>query len=170
MKTIKDTNYKVDQFGIVYGLNGKPLKPATDKKGYLRVGLTINKKLCTKKVHRLVATEFIPNPNNKPCVNHIDGNKKNNNISNLEWVTYKENTEHAIKNGLFYFNSSEQSKNKISKKGSLNGNSLLTEKDVLQIRKKYKPRIYTISILAFEYNVTKSCIKDVVNRNSWKHI
>lgn len=76
MKTIKDTNYKVDQFGIIYGLNGKPLKPATDKKGYLRVGLTINKKLCTKKVHRLVAIEFIPNPENKPCVNHIDGNKK----------------------------------------------------------------------------------------------
>lgn len=170
MKTIKDTNYKVDQFGIVYGLNGKPLKPATDKKGYLRVGLTINKKLCTKKVHRLVAIEFITNPKNKPCVNHIDGNKKNNNVLNLEWATYKENTAHAIENKLFCFNTSEKSINKIIKKGSLNGNSLLTEHDVLEIRKKYKPRIYTRSMLAIEYKVKESCIKDVVNRNSWKHI
>lgn len=170
MKTIKDTNYKVDQFGIIYGLNGKPLKPATDKKGYLRVGLTINKKLCTKKVHRLVAIEFIPNPENKPCVNHIDGNKKNNNVLNLEWATYKENTTHAIENKLFCFDTSEKSINKIIKKGSLNGNSLLTEQDVLEIRKKYKPRIYTRSMLAIEYKVKESCIKDVVNRNSWKHI
>jgi hypothetical protein len=170
MKTIKDTNYKVDQFGNVYGLNGKVLKPATDQKGYLRVGLTIDKKLCTKKVHRLVAIEFIENPQNKPCVNHIDGNKKNNSVDNLEWVTYKENTNHAIKNGLFCFSNSEKSINKIIKKGSLNGNSLLTENDVLEIRQKYKPRIYTRSMLAIEYKVKESCIKDVVNRNSWKHI
>jgi hypothetical protein len=170
MKNIKDTNYKVDKYGSVFGLNGKELKPATDKKGYLRVGLTINKKLCTKKVHRLVAIEFIPNPLNKPCVNHIDGNKKNNNVTNLEWVTYKENTEHAIKNNLFYFNTSDQSVNKILKKGSLNGNALLNEDLVLQIRSKYKPRIYTIAMLALEYNVKASCIKDVISRKSWKHI
>ena len=73
-------------------------------------------------------------------------------------------------NKLFCFNTSEKSINKIIKKGSLNGNSLLTEQDVLEIRKKYKPRIYTRSMLAIEYKVKESCIKDVVNRNSWKHI
>jgi hypothetical protein len=51
-------------------------------------------------VHRIVASAFIPNPSNKPCINHKDGNKKNNNISNLEWVTYKENFDHALKNGF----------------------------------------------------------------------
>jgi hypothetical protein len=71
---------------------------------------------------------------------------------------------------LFSFSNSEKSINKIIKKGSLNGNSLLTEKDVLEIRQKYKPRIYTRSMLAIEYKVKESCIKDVVNRNSWKHI
>ena len=167
---IKGTNYKVDKIGNVYGLNGRKLKPAKDRKGYLRVGLTIDGKLCTKKVHRLIAEAFIPNPENKPQVNHINGIKDDNFVDNLEWVTHKENTKHAIDNGLFYFNSSKESINKIIKKGSLNGNALLSEEKVLEIRKKYKPRIYTKAMLALEYGVKESCIKDVVNRNSWNHI
>jgi hypothetical protein len=123
-----------------------------------------------KKVHRLIAEAFIPNPENKPQVNHINGIKYDNFVDNLEWVTHKENTKHAIDNGLFYFNSSEESINKIIKKGSLNGNALLSEEKVLEIRKKYKPRIYTKAMLALEYGVKESCIKDVVNRNSWNHI
>ena len=170
MENIENTNYKVDNLGNVYGLNGNKLKPATDKKGYLRVGLMLDKKLCTRKVHRLVALAFIKNPLNKATVNHINGIKTDNRVENLEWNTYKENTKHAIDNNLFYFNTSKQSVNKIIKKGSLNGNALLTEDKVIEIRKKYKPRIYTRIMLALEYNVKQSCIKDIVNRNSWKHI
>lgn len=146
------------------------LKPTTDKKGYKRVGLQINGVLQTKKVHRLVAEAFIPNPEKKPCVNHINGIKSDNRVENLEWVTYKENTQHAIDNNLFIFQTPEKSINKIIKKGELNGFSLLTEKQVLEIRKKYKPRIITREVLAKEYNVTVSCIKDVLSRRSWKHI
>lgn len=70
-----------------------------DTTGYESVALS-NSGDKTFMVHRLVADAFIPNPKGLPCVNHIDGNKKNNVVSNLEWVTYSENTRHAIRIGL----------------------------------------------------------------------
>jgi len=146
------------------------LKPAKDKRGYLRVGLAIEGKLVTKKVHRLVATAFIPNPENKPQVNHIDGNKQNNNVINLEWCTAKENTAHAIKMNLFSFQTSEKSINITIKRGELNGKSILTESEVVQIRNLFKPRIYTREMLAKQFGVKASTIKDIVNKKSWRHI
>jgi DNA-binding NarL/FixJ family response regulator len=68
--------------------------------GYINVMLRKNNKPLTKRVHRLVAEAFVPNPDNKLVVNHIDGNKKNNKASNLEWMTYSENTLHSFKTGL----------------------------------------------------------------------
>ena len=77
------------------------LKPVLNNvNGYKYIGLTINNKHVNKSIHRLVAENFIPNPENKPEVNHKDGNKLNNDFSNLEWVTSKENQAHAIENGL----------------------------------------------------------------------
>ncbi len=66
--------------------------------GYIQIGLCKNGKCVTKKVHRIVAEAFITNPYNKPCVNHIDGNKENNCVNNLEWCSYKENSIHYVKN------------------------------------------------------------------------
>ena len=68
--------------------------------GYLHVQLFKNKKQKYSRVHRLVAQTFIPNCENKPYVNHKDGNKQNNCVDNLEWCTAKENTHHALENGL----------------------------------------------------------------------
>lgn len=80
---------------------GVMLRPTLGKEGYYSVLLTIlqNQKLCS--VHRLVATTFIPNPEHKPQVNHIDGNKLNNEVSNLEWVTQSENMQHARDTGVW---------------------------------------------------------------------
>jgi hypothetical protein len=75
-------------------------KPYISNKGYMQIGLTIDKKFSTKTIHRLVAEAFIPNPNKFLQVNHIDGDKFNNNVENLEWCTAKGNIKHAYNNNL----------------------------------------------------------------------
>lgn len=88
--------YLVSDDGKVYSLlTNKCLHPAS-KSGYLQVTLSNNKSLVYCTVHRLVAEAFIPNPDKKKQVNHIDGNKSNNSVSNLEWCTCRENIIHCI--------------------------------------------------------------------------
>lgn len=82
-------------------LEEKILKPAIQENGYCRIGLQKNNKRKSYQVHRLVALTFIPNLENKRTVNHIDGNKLNNNVNNLEWATDSENLKHAYDNHLF---------------------------------------------------------------------
>ena len=88
-------------FGAVYGVKSKKfLKPAIGPGGYLRVKLYRDARGKSIPIHRIVATSFISNTSNKSQVNHKDGNKRNNRVSNLEWVTQSENQIHAYKNGL----------------------------------------------------------------------
>lgn len=81
--------------------DGRILKTQKDKKGYLRVRVTINRIKKTYKVHRLVASTFIENPSDLPQVNHINGDKTDNRVSNLEWVNNYDNAHHAIEHGLW---------------------------------------------------------------------
>ena len=93
-------NYFVSTIGRVKNINtGRILKQGTVTHGYLAVNLFKHNIGKTKKVHRLVAQTFIPNPKLKEFVNHKDFNKSNNNIDNLEWVTPKENSHHAKMGG-----------------------------------------------------------------------
>ena len=87
-------NYQVSSWGRVRSANGI-LKPYRNKKGYLKVGLSKDGKCHKKRVNRLVAMAFIDNPNDLPFVDHIDGNKENNSITNLRWVTDEDNRAHA---------------------------------------------------------------------------
>lgn len=96
-----ETNYSISDAGEVKNdTTNYILKPAIQQ-GYAHVTIYINKKGKRVKIHRLVASAFIPNPENKPYVNHIDGNRSNNQVDNLEWVTPSENTRHAVGTGLF---------------------------------------------------------------------
>lgn len=98
--------YQVSNLGEIMSLNymhtkqSQILKIKKTYDGYNRVNLCKNGKVTTCSVHILVAKAFIPNINNKPQVNHKDGNKDNNRVDNLEWVTGKENVIHSIKTGL----------------------------------------------------------------------
>jgi len=100
-KTIPEfTSYKVYEDGRVFSsLTSKFLKPLHHKDGTLRVNLYNEGKRKGKYVHRLVAEAFIPNPDRKPQVDHIDGNKQNNHISNLRWCTDEENQDFRVEQG-----------------------------------------------------------------------
>ena len=89
-------NYEVSNLGNVRNIKtGRILKGKDDTHGYLKVGLCKDKKKTNKKIHRLVAEAFIENPENKPCVDHIDNNKKNNDITNLRFATVSENNQNS---------------------------------------------------------------------------
>ena len=97
--------YEVSNFGNVRSLKrntteGKVLKQGWHTRGYSNVSLSKGNNHKTRSIHRLVAETFIPNPNNLPEVNHKDGNKKNNCVENLEWVTRIENVLHSMETGL----------------------------------------------------------------------
>ena len=86
-------NYEVSNIGNVRNIKrGNILKPMLDKDGYMIVNLYALKKMVTKKIHRIVCESFIENPDNKTCVDHIDNNRSNNNISNLRFATVAENS------------------------------------------------------------------------------
>ena len=131
------------------------MKPTINTCGYFIVTLCINGTKKIKRVNRLVAIEFIPNPENKPEVNHKEGNKLDNRDFMLEWTTAKENTQHSFDNGL-----------QVSRKGVKHHNTNLTESDVLSIRSSKLLQ----KELAKIYNVRQQAISDIVNRRRWKHI
>lgn len=109
-------------------------------------------------VHRLVAIAFIPNPENKPEVNHLRGYKNGDGVDNLEWATKPENEKHAHKMGF-----------KIGNRGEKNYRCKLTLIQVNEIKGKYKRRLYTSVMLAKEYGVSQSHIIMIINGKHRKY-
>jgi len=170
-KTVDGVNgyYKVSNTGHVRGIyrvvpHGKsghkaiPCKtmtPFVDHYGYEIVSLSLGNKFKKLRVHRLVALAFLPNTENKPQVNHKDGDKLNNNVGNLEWSTASENQLHAYATGIT-----------TSLKGEERTNHKLTTKQVLGIRKD--PRMN--KVIAEEYGVAAPTISNIKRRITWRHI
>lgn len=103
MAYLKEFDVDVNEDGEIFNArSGRKFKATTDKHGYCRITLTKpDGKRGGLFVHRAIALAFIPNPENKPDVNHMDGNKSNNALSNLEWATRGENMRHAKNTGLW---------------------------------------------------------------------
>ena len=145
-----------------YTAKGQTMKIKNFKSGYEYVTLastTINKGKNKKfLIHRLVAMAFIPNPENKPFVNHIDGIKNNNRVENLEWVTRVENAQHAVKNGLY---------NHVV--GEASGTAKLTEKQVLEILDNYDGS-ETLQVIANRYTVCVERISRILTGDSWSYL
>lgn len=126
-------NYYVSDEGqIKNNLTGKILKLSYSNNGYKKTNISINGKLQTVFIHRLVAKLFIPNSNKLLQVNHIDGNKSNNNVNNLEWVTAKENVRHAHIIGLI---SHEKTSKKVSQY-TLDGKYINTYNSIREAARK----------------------------------
>jgi hypothetical protein len=138
-----------------FKIEDKILKP-NYVSGYLKIGLTKNKKRIHYLIHRLVCLNFLGKHLEKIEVNHKNGIKSDNKLENLEWCSPSENSKHAYKIGLR------------SQKGQKNNLSKLTDKQVYEI--KYIKRNMSQIKLAHEYNVSKSSINYIINNKTWKHI
>ena len=164
-KTIPNfSSYEASNLGRVRSLltvrNGQPLimKTKVDKGGYLTIPTMHhdNGSVKTTKVHRLVAYAFIPNPKNNPQINHKDGNKLNNTVDNLEWITHKENFIHATNHGLRPI-------------GEEHGRHKLTWEQVDYIRNIYKKgdKEFGTNGLARKFGVTPRVITLIMRNEIW---
>lgn len=155
-------NYEVSSFGRIKRKHpasgtspGKILKQETSNKGYLRCQLWMDGKSKKYLVHRLILNSFQPSQVPVLCVNHKDGNKKNNNINNLEWVTHKQNTNHALKNGLMSC-------------GEKRYNSKLSINDIRKIRKLINKE--SLRSIAKKFNVSHTTIYGIKTGRIWRMV
>lgn len=134
----------------------KELKMGITNNGYYYVGLCKNGKSTSKTVHRLIALTFLKPTDLNLTVNHKDGNKLNNNINNLEMVTYSQNQQHARDTGLAP-----------SWKGSNNPKAKITREQAIEISNLYSTKKYSQKLLGEMYGLDQTTVSDIVRGSSW---
>ena len=150
-------NYYVTDDGRVWSeRTNKFLSPQLDKDGYEKVQMmSIDKKRHRYSVHRLVMENWRPIKHMEYYqVNHIDGNKRNNNLNNLEWVTCEQNIQHAVKNNL---------------RAKINGAAKLTQDEVIEIYKRANNGETNIS-LGNKFNIHPDTVGKIKNKKTWKQL
>ena len=157
-------NFEISNYGRLRNVTtGTIYNQTIHKSGYKTVCASLGSRNDKKlfKIHRCVAESFIPNPDNKPMINHIDGVKTNNNVNNLEWVTGKENTQHAYKNRLINV-----------LKGEDKPGAKLTNEQVRYIRENYifRDKNFGTCALGKMFNVNHSTISDVIHYKTYKNV
>ncbi len=157
-KPIEDyVNYSITEEGRIWSeKRNKWLKPRKNSNGYLIINLYKNKKYITLQLHRLVAQTYIPNPCNKPQINHKSGIKTDNRAENLEWVTCQENFDHAVLNNLM-------------SKGENNGQSKLTWEQVNEIRKNHYSKNITKRKPWEKHGIGKTQYYNIITNKWWKN-
>lgn len=153
-------HYEASNLGRIRSLRFnriKPMKPTVIQRNYRQVNLRSDNKGKQLLVHRLIALTFIPNTDGKLEVNHLDGDKSNNNVSNLEWSSNRENIAHAVDSG-------------IRPRGENHYRSKLKRQDIIAIRAAYESGQETYKQLAARFCVSPATIGSVVNGEHWSHI
>lgn len=145
-KEYNKSGYYVSKDGVVIGKKGFILKPGLSSNGYYTVSVN-GISIC---LHRLVAETYIPNPKNKSQVNHIDSNRINNNINNLEWCTPKENQVHSWSSG---------DRNRSKKLNKLQVR--IIRESVNDLPRKYLADIFNIHVMT---------IGEIVRKEIWKNV
>ena len=152
-----ETKYIVYPDGKIFNIAmNNTSKTRLNEKGYVIVSLNVNDKEYVAKVHRLVAMKYIPNPNNYPQINHIDGIKTNNNIENLEWVDNKQNKYHAMK--LLE-----------SKTGKRTSHAIFSMQEISNIRAMYKNKTPK-TVIENNFNINRSKLNKILYNEIYKEI
>lgn len=147
--------YEVSNHGRIKSIRKNRLIRPFVNSGYSLIALSVNGKRKNYSVHRLVALVFIPNPNNYPCVNHIDSNRGKNNVENLEWCTNLMNSHHAVKQGRHHH-------------GSTHTFAKLDDEKVREIKTLLDT--HSQGEIARMFNVAQTTIFSIKKGMTWKHV